>query len=373
MHFSMNRKFLYDKLNIVSRAITVFSPLPALSGFLIQVDSDKIVLTGSDSNIIIRSIIYPGELNQLSIDTTGSIVLEAKYVLEIIRKMDCDIVDFDLVDALRVRISSENGKFSLNGMEAHEYPNIDLKQPSTHFSLKTTQLKEIVSQTVFACSDKDQRPVLTGVNFDARQNTLYCSATDSYRLARKTVDLSNDVSFNLTIPSKSLLEVVRSINDEQEIVDIYCDAKKAQFVFEKTVIQTRLLDGSFPEVDRIIPSESVATLTIDSREIASVIDRTNFNKKDHANIIKLECSSEICRIKTSSSEIGESDEILTNCEYQGEPLALSCNGTYMLDAIKALASQNVRFEFSGLMKPIRITNPDDDSTLMINLPVRSYD
>ena len=230
MHFSIDRKYFYEKLSVVSRAISVFSPLPALSGICIDVKSDQIILTGSDSNVSIRSTIVRGELNQLDIDSTGSIVIESKYLLEIIRKMDCAMVELELVDYSLVRISSDNGQFNLNGIQSNEYPNIDFSQPTNSFELKSKDLKDIVSQTSFACSDKDTRPVLNGVNFKASNNTLYCSGTDSYRLARKVLPLQINHEFNITIPSKSLNEVVRSINEDEESIHIYVDSKKAQFI-----------------------------------------------------------------------------------------------------------------------------------------------
>ena len=372
MHFSIDRKYLYEKLNTVSRAISVFSPLPALSSICFEVKDNSIVLTGSDSNISIRTTILPGELNQLHIDTTGSILIESKYILEIVRKMDCSIIDIDLFDTSLVCISSENGKFKLNGTQAIEYPKIDFSQPIHKFTLSTKDLEDIVNQTAFACSDKDTRPVLNGVNFHAIQNKLYCSATDSYRLARKTLLLESNQDFNITIPNKSLIEVVRSLNGEDN-VDIYVDNKKAQFIFDKTVIQTRLIDGTFPDVERIIPTEEIATMEVNAKELASVIDRTNFIRNEKIHLIKLECSPEVCRIKTSSNEIGNSDEVLTDCIYQGEDLTLSCNGSFMLDAIKALSSDVVTLKFSGFMKPIRIVNPKDDNVLMVVVPIRSFD
>ena len=125
MHFSIDRKYFYDKLSVVSRAISVFSPIPALSGICIQVEEDQIVLTGSDSNISIRSTILKGELNQLQIESTGSIVVESKYLLEIVRKLDCAIIDMEQIDHSLVRLSSINGQFQLNSIRAQEYPSID--------------------------------------------------------------------------------------------------------------------------------------------------------------------------------------------------------------------------------------------------------
>ena len=372
MKFTISRKDFLEKLNIVSRAISVFSPLPALSGIYIKVDNTQIELTGSDSNLSIKSHIKKDKYN-LIIESSGSIIIESKYLLEIIRKMDSEYIQFDLIDTSKICISNEKGKFILNGIESNEYPNLDFSAPVTIIQLKNEQLKQIYSQTAFACSDKDTRPVLNGVNFKANGDMLFCSGTDSYRLARKKIQLNKAYEFNITIPYKSLSEVVKSLNENDEIIDIYIDSKKAQFVFNDTIIQSRLIDGIFPDIDRIIPNNEISSMTVSSHEMASVIDRTNFIRNDKIHLIKLECSESQTHIKTNSNEIGNSDEVLTTCQYNGENIQLSCNGTYMLEAIRAINSKNVKLVFAGLMKPIKISDPDDDSVLMIVVPVRSYD
>lgn len=375
MKFSIDRRYFFEKLSIVARAISVFSPLPALSGIHIEVKEDEIILTGSDSNISIQTMIRKGELNQLQIESTGSIVIESKYLLEIIRKIDSTMVDLELIDFTLVRISSTNGKFHLNGIKSQEYPEIDLTRPENHIVLKTDTLKQIVDQTVFACSDNEQRPVLKGVNFNAKENKLNCSGSDSYRLAHKSIELDQEYSFNVTIPSKSLIEVTRSFGEDIDDVDIYLNDKKAQFIFDKTVFQTRLLDSTYPNVERIIPSSSVSNMEVNAKELLSVIDRTNFIRKDKIHYVKFECSSKEVRVKTSSTEIGNSDEVLTDCVYQGEDFQFTCNGSYLLDAIKALNGERVVLEFSSITQiaPIRISNPDDNSVIMIVVPIRSYD
>ena len=182
-------------------------------------------------------------------------------------------------------------------------------------------------------------------------------------MARKTIQLDQGANFNVTIPNKSLVEVVRSLSEDNEKVDLYVDSKKAQFIFGQTIFQTRLLDGSFPNIETIIPTTSVA----------SIIDRTNFIRNDKIHLVKLVCSDDVVRIKTYSSEIGNSDEVLTNCSYQGEALTLTCNGSFILDAIRALNCEEVNLEFSGPKHPIRILNPEDSSVVMVIVPVRSFD
>lgn len=120
-----------------------------------------------------------------------------------------------------------------------------------------------------------------------------------------------------------------------------CGSKKAQFIFDGTTFQTRLLDGTFPDVERIIPQHFISTLQIDARELSNAIDRTNFILTDKVHLIKLECTPKIVEIKTRSSEIGDSKEELLSSIYGGEDLTLTCNGSYMLDALKALGSSRV--------------------------------
>ena len=372
MKFSIDRRYLQDKLSTAARAVSPFSPLPALSGILIDVREDRIVFTGSDSNVAIQTAITPGEMNRLQIESTGSVCVESKYILDIVRKLDCDTVGMELMDYTLVRLTTENGTFNINSSSADEYPFIDFSRPQGHFVLSPDEFRQIVSSTAFACSDKDSRPVLSGVNFRIAGNELHCSGTDTYRLARKTLQLNQDQTFDITISARTLNEVMKSLSDSDSI-DIFADRRKIQFVFGKTIIQSRLLDGTFPPVDRIIPTEFVSRLTVDTQELFRAIDRTNFMKNDNVHLIKLDCSEQAVRIKVRAAEIGNSDERLKNASWTGEPMSVTLNGSYVLDALKALKGEQTEFAFSWQLKPIRIMDTEDASTLMVVVPVRSFD
>lgn len=371
MHFTINKRYFYEKLSIVSRAISVFSPLPAFSGIKIDVSESKIVLTGSDSDISILSTIYPGEENQLKINDMGSIVIEAKYILEIVRKIEGDIIELEVVDNTLTHISGTNSQFKLNGMKAGDYPAIDFAQPKESFSIASSVLKDIITQTCFATSDRETRPVLTGVNFSCHDNVLQCVATDSYRLAKKSVPLNTSVQFNITIPAKSLQEVLKSIGDEEQ-VEMFVDNKKAQFLIDHTIIQTRLIDGAYPETDRLIPSEYGYELRIDARELVNAIDRASFIKNDGVYIIKFSLDEKECILSSSSIEVGSSVEMLSNAVFKGNHLTVSCNGRYVFEALKALEQGEIIFRLCGEMKPFTIQAASDDSVLMLVVPLRTY-
>ena len=276
-----------------------------------------------------------------------------------------------MLDGALTKISGRSAEFKINGMNAQEYPLIDFKKPSEVFTMKKDVLKSVITQTSFAVSDKETRPALTGVNFSCNDKKLQCVATDSYRLAKKMVVLEDSVNFNITIPGKSLSEVVKTLENEGD-VEIAVDDKKAQFLIDNTIIQTRLIDGVYPETNRLIPLSFDYELTIDARDLLGAIDRTSFIKSDGVSVIKFSLSEDECVLSSKALEVGSSTEALSSASYVGNSLEISCNGRYVFDAIKALHGDLVKFSFCGEMKPFIIQSIHDDSVLQLVLPVRTY-
>lgn len=371
MYFKVSKKEFYNALSVASRAISTFSPLPAFSGVKIDAQRDCLVLTGSDSDVSIQTKLIKKENCTLEIRDMGSIVIEAKYILEIVRKIDAEEIEFEIMDGSMTKISGNTAEFRINGMKASEYPAIDFSKPRECFTLKEETLKKVILQTSFATSDKETRPALTGVNFHCSENTLNCVATDSYRLAKKSIQIEESLNFNITIPSKSLLEVVKTLEGEGT-VEIAVNDKKAQFIIHDTIVQTRLIDGVFPETSRLIPLQFDYELTIDSKDLLNAIDRASFIKNDGVSIIKFSLNENECVLSSKSLEVGSSTEVLNSASFVGNSLEISCNGRYVFDAIKALSGSLVKFSLCGEMKPFIIKSVDDDNVIQLVLPVRTY-
>ena len=371
MYFKVSKKNFYNALSVASRAISTFSPLPAFSGIKIDAKEDCLVLTGSDSDISIQTTLKKSGDCTLEIRDMGTIVIEAKYILEIVRKIDADEVEFEMIDGSLSKISGNTAEFRINGMKSNEYPSIDFTKPRESFAITEEELKKIIVQTSFATSDKETRPVLTGVNFHCSGNELQCVATDSYRLAKKTIMIHEDINFNITVPGKSLQEVVKTLDQEGDVI-IAVNDKKAQFIIQDTIIQTRLIDGAYPETNRLIPLQFDYELTIDTKDLLSAIDRASFIKNDGVSVIKFTLSENECILSSKSVEVGSSVEVLNSASFQGAPLEISCNGRYVFEAIRALGGSLVKFSLCGEMKPFIITSLDDDQILQLVLPVRTY-
>lgn len=371
MYFKVSKPVFYNALSTVSRAISSFSPLPAFSGIKIEAKLDQLILTGSDSDISIQTTIHCDSEETLQINDTGSIVIESKYILEIVRKIDSDELELEIIDGTQTKISGKTAEFKINGMNSLDYPMIDFVRPTNNFTINSDVLKEIISQTSFATSTSETRPALTGVNFFCEGKVMRCVGTDSYRLAKKVVLIEKDLNFNITVPSRNLNEVSKTLDSDEEIIVAISD-KKAQFILTNTVIQTRLIDGVFPDISRLIPLAFDYELEIDTADILGAIDRASFIKSDGVSVIKLSLDEKGCVLSSRSQEVGSSTENLNNAVFKGEHLDISFNGRYVFEALKAIRQGKIRFNFCGEMKPFVIQPIEDDSILQLVLPVRTY-
>lgn len=372
MHIKVSRVPFLNELNKVSRAVSAKTPLPTLTGIKIEARNNALFFTGSDSDISIHSSLE-NKFDEFVLDIVkeGSVVIGAKYILEIIRKIDASEITLETIDGSLIKISGISSEFKVNGMKSVDYPMIDFSKPDKTFFMDAELLKRTISQTIFATSDKETRPVLTGVNVKAEKNHIEFVATDSYRLAKKIIDNDETVSFSITIPAKSLLEVSRTIERDGKI-EVAVSDKKAQFWIDNTVIQTRLIEGAYPETSRLIPVHFDYELVVDARDLLNAIDRASLMKSDGINVVRLSMNENRVELFSRSQEVGSVNEVLNEASFEGSPLDISFSGRYAMDAIKATNSSLIKVRFSGDMKPFVIQGIDADDMVQLILPVRTY-
>lgn len=371
MNFKISKKEFLEALTLSSRAISNTTPLPSLSGIKILVTENSLILISSDSNISIKTCINNNDLNTLVINEPGEIVIDAKYLLEIVRKIDSDFINVEIIDGTLTKIFGGNSEFKINGINTNEYPEINFDTLNNNpFKLETTLFNQIIDETSFACSDSETRPVLTGINFKAYDKKIFANATDSYRLATKCIDIDSDLNFNITVPVKYLNDIYHSITNEKEVT-ISISNQKISFIFNNTIIDTRLLDDVFPDTTKLIPNDFTNELVVNSKELINAIDRSSFIKSDGKNIIKMNINENRIEL-TSSNQIGSSFETISVVSFSGSPLEISCSGKYLIEAIKAIAAENVTIKFSGELKPMIVLDAKNDKLIQLISPVRTY-
>ena len=370
MKIRISKKELLDAITIANKAVNNTTPLPILSCLKLDASNNSLTIISSDSNISIKKTITTDN-NVLTIESEGEIVVDAKYIIEIVRKVDSEYVDIEVIDGEYILISGGSSEFKINGLRVNEYPNISFNISNDVFLIDAQSFIDLINKTIFACSDKETRPILTGVNLKTENNKLIATASDSSRFAYKEINIENLPQFNITIPAKYLLEITRSITNEN-LINISIDSQQIFFMFNNTVIKTRLFDDLFPDTSKIIPTQTTQVLKVNSKEFLDQLDRMSFIKSENnKTVVRLSINDTYVDINSSdnvSSFYGKMSVI----SFEGKPFEISCSVKYLIDAIKALSSDVVSLYFSGELKPIILKNDEDSSLLQLIAPIRTY-
>lgn len=378
MKFDILRDRLLDGLNDVMKAVSSKTTIPILTGIKIDVTGEGISLTGSDADITIQTFIPAEENGQQIINITqvGSIVLQARMFNEIIRKLPTNEVEIEVTNGFATIIRSGKSEFNLIGLDSTEYPQLPEVAADKQFTIPADLLKSIIRETVFAVATSESRPVLTGVNWKVEGDELICVATDSHRLARRKVNLENlptDVT-SVVIPGKSLTELSKILDDTNNPVQIVLTNQQVLFKTDDVLFFSRLLEGNYPDTSRLIPDDFKTTITINGKFLLQAIDRASLlAREDRNNVVRFETlENQTIEISSNSPEIGKVEEQIQVENLEGETLKISFSAKYMMEALKAIDSQDVVIEFTGAMRPFILRSALDDAILQLILPVRTY-
>ena len=372
MKISISKNEFYAAIQTAGHAISQNSPLPSLRGIKIEAVNDQLQITGSNADISIYITMKKDEKNNLTILEEGAILIDARYLNDIVRKLDSDVINIEVIDGALTKFTGVSATFKINGMRPDDYPSIDFSQPANVIEMSAADLTQTIDQTAFAASVKETRPIFTGVNVTLRDKCLTFTSTDTFRMAKKRMEMVSDCSFNVTIPAKSLNEVKSTVLlNENGNIKIALNDKKAQFVSENVLFQTRLLDGKYPDTENIVPKAFNRFLVMNRMDLIRAIDRTTFIKNDNVSVDRLQCSADEVVLTNKNQEIGESYEQLA-ADYTGEPLDISFTAVYVMDAAKAIPDMQVKISFVEEMKQFILTSPENDDVLQLVMPVKTF-
>ena len=372
MKFNIKKDVLLHSLNSVSKALSSKNLIPILSGIEFKLTNEGLFLSASDNDISVETFI---DKDDIEIIEVGNTVIQGKYILDIIRKLDDDQINVELLDSIKVQISCGNSEFNLNCMDASEFPNLNLEEKKDPIVLNKNEFKSLINKTFFAVSTQETRPILTGINFKISGNSLDCFATDSYRLAKKSlkIDKKVDEEINVVIPGRNLLELTKILDENDSMVEMHVFGNKVLFKFDSTLFQTRVLSGTFPDVNRLIPKSFELEIKAKASEFYNVIDRAALltSEKDK-NIIKFECNGNNLTISSNSPEIGRVEEKMIIEKNNENNIKIAFSSKFMMDAIRTVDSKNVILLFNNDVNPIIVKDEEDDSLLQLILPIKTY-
>ncbi|BDR59741.1 DNA polymerase III subunit beta [Lactobacillus xylocopicola] len=376
MKFTVNRNLFLDNLTNVMHAISARATIPILSGIKLNLSEDELLLTGSDTDISIEIRIPVSE--DLTVASTGAIVLPARFFSEIIRRLPGKEFSLEVKDSFQTQIISENSEFTINGLDANTYPRLPEIPDESAFVISGKTFRDIINETQFAVATQESRLVLTGVHFTFSPTKINAVATDSHRLSSRalTLDKGPQAKTDLIIPGKSLLELARIIGETDPEIKVCPGDNQVLFEIGNILFYSRLLEGSYPDTDRLIPTEKTTTAVFDLAELSSALDRASLlTHAGRNNVVDLTLDTEqqTANLSGESAEIGNVEENVSFKKLEGKNLKISFNPDYLRDALRASVTDSVIMDFTEPLRPFTV-NPDQAEIDFVQLitPVRTF-
>ncbi|MBD3920278.1 DNA polymerase III subunit beta [Paenibacillus sp. PR3] len=378
MKLTIAKNELNDAIQQVAKATSSRPAIPILGGIKFEVTHQGVTLTASDTDISIQSFI-PAESSDsviARVEKPGSVVLPAKFFVEIVKKLPSDNVEIEVSEHFITMIRSGSTDIQMVGLDPEEFPVLPSVEQSDVLQIQGDLLKSIIRQTIFAASTSEQTPILTGALVNLQEEQLRFVATDRHRLAYRTakVDSNPELRFsNIVLSAKTLNELSRLIPDASALVDMVVADNQALFKIGNVLFYSRLLDGIYPDTSKIIPQSFKTELVVDTKKITDAVDRAYLmSREEKTNIVRLiTLDNGGIEVSSSSSELGRVTEQLEAFKMEGDPLRIAFNSKYMLDVLKVIDSEQLNIQFNGAMSPIIIRPVDHPHSTYVILPYRT--
>ncbi|MEJ6347829.1 DNA polymerase III subunit beta [Holzapfeliella sp. He02] len=376
MKFTIDRNKFINHLNHVMRAISSKTTIPILTGIKLDLSQEGLILTGSNSDISIKSTMIKD--NELQIQSEGSIVLPARFFSEIVKKLPEAIFTFEVKENLQTVIKSGSSEFLINGLDADNYPRLPQVSKDLQFELNGKTLRNLINQTNFAVSTQESRPILTGVHFVISNEQVKAVATDSHRLSQRILKIENgpDTILDFIIPGKSLTELSRILSDVDDNIQIQMSENQILFTIGHLSFYSRLLEGTYPETDRLLPDSSTTDITFNSSKIFSALERASLlTHESRNNVVRLVINPELHQVVLygNSPEVGNVEEILNVETLVGESLEISFNPDYLKSALRAFKTDQITMKFTQPLRPFTVVPKENDGQFVqLITPVRTF-
>ena len=378
INFSINKTAFLNNLRITKQAISTKVAIPTLSKIKIDVSTEGITLTGSNGQISIENFLSKDDENAgMLITEPGSILLEASFFESVVNNLPEVTFDFKEIEQNQVVLTSGQSEITLKGLDVEMYPRIQEMPTENPLKIRAGVLKEIFTETAFAVSTQESRPILTGLHLTLTDNKILKSvATDSHRMSQRVITLDKlSEDFDLVLPNKSVNSFKSVFSDDDTELDIFFSSNQILIRNETISFYTRLVEGNYPDTNRLIPSDADYTLdlTFDVANLRHTMDRAKLLSNATTNgTVKLSITGDQIIATVNSPEVGSVHEEITPLAKSGDDLTISFNPQYLIDALKVIKEPEVRIRFISPVRPSTLV-PKSDTLDFVQLvtPVRT--
>lgn len=363
MDLKLTQENLSKALSIVARVASGRSTLPILSNILLKTNANRLQLSATNLDIAITEFVGAKVVKE------GSITVPARLMQDFISNLPSGTVSLTQKEN-RLEIKTDNYNSTLNGISAEDFPVMPLISKGSKWDISSSVLKKALQQVVGAASSDDARPILTGVFFCSHEKKLFVAATDSYRLAEKSLDdVGGDIK--MLIPVSAAQELLRILEDNDDKVQVTSDGQQVRFQTAKTELIARMIEGEYPDYQKLIPKKFEHVATTSRSELINITKVSSLFARESAGsiILKLEKDNGKITVASVASQVGEnSSSTKAEVNMDGE---LTLNSRYLLEGLQALEGDQVEVNFSDKLDPLLLRNPKSKDYLHIVMPLKS--
>lgn len=352
MELSVTQENLSRALGAASRVASSKTQLPILSNILLRTDGHRLMVAATNLEIAVTQLIGAKIANE------GAITIPARLITEFVASLPKTTVKLKAEDN-KLHITADGYKSTVNGTVADDFPELPTINDKTavSYNINTIDIKKAIGQTILTSSSDNTRPVLTGVYWHSHEGALYLAATDGYRLSeRKLLDTKSDVA--AIIPTTTLQEVLRTLNDDINEVEVLFDESQVRFRLNDAEITSRLIDGNFPDYRQLIPAKSESTITLPRAEFAQITKVAGLFARESGGSVTITADANKGKLSLHSvaSELGENtSETKAEVTADGQ---VTLNSRYLTDALSVFDSDTIIFRFSGKLSPCVLSSDE---------------
>ena len=370
MKFLISKGSIFKSLSHLQGIVDKKNSLPILSNILLEANSNKLTLSSTDMDISM--------IEQIDCDIVeeGSTTINSQIFYDVIRKLSDDSeVEVISNDSKRLTIRSNKSKFSLACLPKEDFPIIEKIEQGNKVAINSKILHSLIDKTKFAISNEETRYFLNGLYFNITNkegnNLITLVGTDGHRLATNSSQL--DSSFQeipgVIIPRKTINELSKILSETDNEIEIDITQNKINFYLEKITLSSKLIDGNFPDYQRVIPKNNNNNLQINRMSLLSAVDRVSTVANEKSPVIKIKLFENIVNLSTVNSDNSTATEDI-KCEYNGDEIEIGFNSKYIMDIINNLESENIRLKFKDNSSPIIVEEKSNPNLIFVLMPMR---
>ncbi len=368
MKFIVSSSFLLKQLSAINGVITTNPVVPILENFLFEINGGTLRVTASD--------LQTSMMTELEVEAKedGSIAIPAKILLETLRNLPEQPVTFSIDDSTySIEINSDNGRYKLAGENATDFPKVPTVSDGYSVNVSSEVLAKALNNTIFATSNDELRPAMTGVYMKLEETNATFVATDSHRLIRyRRVDIASDMDHNMIIPRKALTLLKATLPQENTNVNIEFNASNAFFDFNNVKMICRLIDERFPDYENVIPVDNNNVMSIDKGELLSSLKRIAIYANKTTHQVRLKIAGSELQISAEDLDFSNEANERLACEHDGEDIEIGFNAKFLIEMLGNVDSNKITLRLSapnraGILVPEE--KEENEDILMLVMPV----